>query len=283
MRAIPPALALICVGLLVIPAYITYEPHATSEIVSAKLATLSLLSAGALVFAFWRAYHSWAATRSLLRAWLRTAERFEISELDVPAFRIEHSFPIIAVVGSARPRLFVAAKVLDSLTQEELAAAIAHERGHLVARDNMKRSILRACRDVLTPAPFGRSLDRAWAEAAEAAADEYAARENSERALNLASALVKIAKMVPLRQHAEIPLGAYLIGVEETGGVKARIRRLLDIASHGLDQRDDKSLIQTAQFVALTSFAVFAIAAASNPHVLIGVHEMIERTVRLLC
>jgi len=71
--------------------------------------------------------------------------------------------------------------------------------------------------------------------------------------------------------------------VEETGGVKARIRRLLDIASHGLDQRDDKSLIQTAQFVALTSFAVFAIAAASNPHVLIGVHEMIERTVRLLC
>jgi Zn-dependent protease with chaperone function len=235
------------------------------------------------VFAFWRAYRSWAATRSLLRGWLRTAERIENSELHIPAFRIEHSFPIIAVVGTARPRLFVAAKVLDSLTPEELAAAIAHERGHLVARDNMKRSILRACRDVLMPAPFGRSLDRAWAEAAEAAADEYAARENSERALNLASALVKIAKMVPLRQQAEIPLGAYLIGVEETGGVKARIRRLLDIASHGLDQRDNKSLIQTAQFVALTSFGVFAIAAASNPHVLIGVHEMIEQTVRLLC
>lgn len=283
MRAIPPALALMCVGVLVVPAYITYEPRVTSEVVSVKLATLSLLSAGALVFALWRAYRSWAATRSLLRAWMRVADSIEISALDIQAFRIEHSFPIIAVVGSTRPRLFVAAKVLDSLTEEELAAAIAHERGHLVARDNMKRSILRACRDVLTPAPFGRSLDRAWAQAAEAAADEYAARNRADSALNLASALVKIAKMVPPKQQALVPLGAYLIGAEETGGVKARIRRLLDIASHGMNARDDQSVIQTAQFVALTAFGVFALAAASNPRVLIEVHELIERTVRLLC
>jgi Zn-dependent protease with chaperone function len=214
---------------------------------------------------------------------MRVADSIEISALDIQAFRIEHSFPIIAVVGSTRPRLFVAAKVLDSLTEEELAAAIAHERGHLVARDNMKRSILRACRDVLTPAPFGRSLDRAWAQAAEAAADEYAARNRADSALNLASALVKIAKMVPPKQQALVPLGAYLIGAEETGGVKARIRRLLDIASHGMNARDDQSVIQTAQFVALTAFGVFALAAASNPRVLIEVHELIERTVRLLC
>src|SRR5262249_38155866 len=129
----------------------------------------------------------------------------------------------------------------------------------------------------------GRSLARAWAQAAEAAADEHAARENPDRALNLASALVTIAKMVPVKERAEVPLGAYLIGVEETQGVKARIRRLLDIASHGIDNRDHQSLIRAAQVISLLGFLLFATAAAANPKVLIGVHELIERTVSLLC
>lgn len=283
MRTVPPALAFICVGMLVIPAYITHEPAVTSEIVSTKLAALAFLSATGLVFATWRVYRSWSATRSLLQTWLRVGQPIEICDLSIPTFRLEHSFPIIAVVGSIRPRLFVASKVLDSLTKEELAAAIAHERGHLSARDNLKRSILRVCRDVLILVPFGRSLDRAWAQAAEAAADEHAARENPERALNLASALVKIAKMVPSRERVELPLGAYLIGTEETHGVKNRIKRLLEIASHGIEKRGNASLIRTLQMISLVGFLFFAIAAASNPKVLIGVHQIIEHTVNLLC
>ncbi|HSQ23963.1 MAG TPA: M48 family metalloprotease [Pyrinomonadaceae bacterium] len=283
MRALPPALALICAGMLVIPAYVAYEPHVTSEIVSTKLGMLALFSAAGLVFALWRAYRSWSATRSLLRGWLRVSERIDLHDLTIPTFRIEHSFPIIAVVGSVKPRLFVASSVLEALTKEELAAAIAHERGHLMARDNLKRLVLRACRDVLMLVPFGRPLDRDWAQAAEAAADEHAARENPDRALNLASALVKIAKMVPIRERAEVPLGAYLIGAEETQGVKARIRRLLDIASDGIDRRDNRLLIRTAQAIFLIGSALFGIAAASNPRVLMSVHEIIEHTVALLC
>ena len=283
LRALPPVLALICAGILVIPAYIAYEPHSTSEIVSTKLGALAFLSAAGLVFALWRGYRSWYATRYLLRGWLRVSQRLDFHDLTIPTFRIEHSFPIIAVVGSVRPRLFIASKVLDALTKEELAAAVAHERGHLIARDNLKRLVLRACRDLLMLVPVGRSLDRAWAQAAEAAADEHAARENPDRALNLASALVKIAKMVPVRERAEVPLGAYLIGAEETQGVKARIRRLLDIASDGIDKRDHRSLIRTAQAISMIGFALFAVATASNPRVLIGVHQIIEHTVALLC
>jgi len=283
MRILPPAVALILVSMLVLPAYIGYEPQATGEIVSTKLASLALVSAAGFIFACWRAYRSWIATRSLLRQWLRCSQRIDLPGISIPTFRIEHSFPIIAVVGSLNPRLFVAAQVLDALNKEELGAAIAHERGHLIARDNLKRSLLRGCRDLLPLIPFGRSFDRAWAQAAEAAADEHAARQNPERALNLASALVKIAKMIPVRERARIPLGAYLIGAEESQGVKARIRRLLDIASDGIDKRENQSLVQTFLGVSLIALAVFTIAAASNPTVLIGVHDVIERTVRLLC
>ena len=281
LRALPPALALIFAGMLVIPAYIAYEPHVTPEVVSTKLGALALLSAAGVVFASWRAYRSWYATRSLLRGWLLVSERIYLHCLTIPTYRIEHSFPIIAVVGSIRPRLFIASSVLEALTKDELAAAIAHERGHLTARDNLKRLLLRACRDVLMLVPVGRPLDLAWAQAAEAAADEHAAREDSDRALNLASALVKIAKMVPLRERAEVPLGAYLIGAEETQGVKARIRRLLDIASNGIAQ-DNRWLIRTAQAICLIGFALLAIAATCNPAVLIRVHDMIEHTVALL-
>lgn len=283
LRALPPALALVCAGILITPAYVAYEPRITTEIVSTKLAALALLSAAGVVFALWRAYRSWFATRSLLRGWLRLSQRIDLPDLTIPTFRIEHSFPIIAVVGSVKPRLFIASKVLDALTQEELVAAIAHERGHLIARDNLKRLALRACRDLLMLVPLGRSLDRAWAQAAEAAADEHAARENPDRALNLASALIKIAKMIPSRERAEVPLGAYLIGAEETQGVKARIRRLLDIASDGIDRHDNGWLIRSAQTICLVAFAVFAVTAACEPRVLIRVHEVIEHTVALLC
>jgi len=283
LRALPSALALICAGILILPAYLAYEPRVTHEIVSTKLAMLALLSATGLVFALWRACRSWLATRSLLRGWSHLSQRIDLYDLTIPTFRIEHSFPIIAVVGSVKPRLFIAAKVLDALTKEELAAAIAHERGHLFARDNLKRLSLRACRDLLMLVPLGRSLDRAWAQAAEAAADEHAARENPDRALNLASALIKIAKMVPTRERAEVPLGAYLIGAEETQGVKARIKRLLVIASDGIDQSDNRWLIRIAQALALSTFVVLAITTATDPRVLIKVHDVIERTVALLC
>ena len=283
MRIVPPTLAFISVAMFVVPAYITHEPEATSETVSTTLAALAFLSAAGLVFASWRVYRSWYATRMLLREWLRVGERIELCDLKVPAFRLDHPFPIIAVVGTVRPRLFVASKVLNTLNQDELAAAIEHERGHLVARDNLKRSILRVCRDVLMLVPVGRSLDRAWAQAAESAADEHAAHENRDRALNLASALVKIARMVPSRERVELPLGAYLIGTEETQGVKSRISRLLEIASHGAERRSNASLIRAAQVISFIGFLFFALAAANNPRVLVGVHQVIEHAVSILC
>src|SRR5262249_56091405 len=99
--------------------------------------------------------------------------------------------------GASGRKLSRADNRFQSLTREEMAAAIADEGGHLAARDNLKRAALRACRDALAIFPCGASLDRAWAEASEAAADEHAARGESAVALDLASALIKIARLVP--------------------------------------------------------------------------------------
>jgi hypothetical protein len=85
---------------------------------------------------------------------------------------------------------------------------------------------------LLTIVPSGRSLDRAWSESVECAADEHAAQLSPDIALNLASALVRIARMVPVGVRTELPLATFLVG-EETRGIKVRVRRLVEIASVG--------------------------------------------------
>ena len=69
--------------------------------------------------------------------------------LDVPAERIDSPFPIVALVGVLRPRLFVAATVLDSCTRQELQTVIAHEMAHARTLDNLRRLLLIAVPDPL--------------------------------------------------------------------------------------------------------------------------------------
>jgi Zn-dependent protease with chaperone function len=281
LRLAPSLVGLIAVGLFFLPAYLDYEPRGTSEAVSTKLALCASLSILGLAVASWRAARALWITRRLRREWLHGAQEISLPGVRVRAFQIPHAFPIVAVVGILRPRLFVAEQVLLTLTPEELAATVAHEYGHLRARDNLKRGLLRACRDALL-IPVGNSVERSWSAAAESAADEYAAGISADVALNLASALVKIARMVPVGARAQMPLAAFLVG-EESRGIKARVRHLLDIASHG--RKINKARIEIATGLPLaTIMAAMVVSAilASHSQVLLTVHLFVERVVSLL-
>jgi Zn-dependent protease with chaperone function len=282
MRISPPVLAIFSVVVFLAPSFLVYEPYSTTEVVSKKLATLAGLSAAGITFAFWRSIRSWLATRTLRRKWLASADQIRLAGIGIPTYRIRHQFPIIAVVGTVRPRLFIAEKVLRTLSDSEMAAAIAHECGHLAARDNLKRSLLRGCRDALMIVPCGRSLDRAWAETAECAADEHAAEQSAATALNLASALVKIAKMVPAGAHAAVPLAAYLVGAAEIRGVRARVGRLLEIASADRRRAPNSRLAGILTAASLSLFVILGAMVAGNTQILVTVHSLIEHAVRVL-
>lgn len=282
MRVGPPALALLSVSALLIPSYLTYEPYMTGEVVGKKLAALALISAIGVAFALWRGLKSWLATRRLLREWLEGAEQIRIDGINIPAFCIEHPFPVIAVVGSIRPRLFVANQVLDSLSDDEMLAAIEHECGHLAARDNLKRVLIRACRDMLTIVPCGRSLDRAWAENAEAAADESAAKCGSVVALNLASALIQIARMIPAGARPTMPLASFLLG-NETAGVMGRVRLLLDLAAAGdvQNRANSRFILWAGRTILLCSMLSWIFLLIKSP-TLSSLHAAMEQAVSIL-
>src|SRR5829696_2069807 len=284
MRIGPPVLAIVAIAAFMIPSYLRYEPHTTDESVSWKLGTLAMLSAIGVGLAIWRGIRSWLATRSLLKDWLAASSRIELEAIHVPTYVLDHSFPIIAVVGALSPRLFIANDVLESLSEEELAAAIAHEYGHLAAGDNFKRSVMRVSRAALLLIPCGRSLDRAWSEASESAADEYAAQQSSFVALNLASALVRIARMIPKGQRQVIPasVSAFLAG-EDSPGVKVRVRRLVELAT--ADPRhlvSNASVVRFVPWLVLTLTVVISVTIESRPQVLATVHELLEHVVAVL-
>lgn len=226
LRTFPSAIAIIFVFVFLVPSYFLFEPVSPKESVSVKLTALALIGISGFALAICRFCGDWLATNRLAKNWLAQSEAIEISNVSVPVYRINHQFPVIAVVGVLRPRMFIADKVFNLLDEEELQAAIAHEIGHLNARDNLKSTILRFCRDLLVFAPFNRKLERAWAQNIESAADEYAAERGKQTAVNLAGALVKIARVVPPGAKPAMPAGAFLIE-QQTADVTWRVHRLL--------------------------------------------------------
>jgi Zn-dependent protease with chaperone function len=230
LRVFPLTLAALLAFTLVVPAYVFHEPANSGEVVGAKLALIAVLSAAGVLLALWRVMRTWLATRRLARDWTRNAARVEVESLGLPAYRLRHRFPVIAVIGVFRPRLFIAEQVFEALTDGELAAAVGHERGHVEARDNLKRALLQAGQDALLLAPLGRSLLRAWQRESEVAADEFAASEGPRVAVDLAAAIVKISRMIPVGARPTLPAGAHLLGADDEG-LAQRVRNLLRLAS----------------------------------------------------
>ena len=284
MRIGPPVIAIVSIGAFMIPSYLIYEPHATDESVSWKLGLLATLSAIGVGLAISRGVRSWMATRSLLKNWLSTSTKIVLEGIAIPAYVFQHSFPIIAVVGAFRPRLFIADHVFESLSEEELAAAIAHEYGHLAARDNFKRAVMRVIRAALLLIPCGRLLDRAWSEASESAADEYAAQQSSQVALNLASALVRIARMIPKGHRPAIPAAvSAFLGGDDQPGVKVRVKRLVELATTDPRQLvSNASIVRFVPWLVLTLIVATGVTIESRPQVLSSVHHLVEQVVVVL-
>lgn len=282
LRTLPVVGGMTIVALLFIPAYLTHEPRENHEEITLNLGIVAFFAALGVVLAVIRGIVSWRATARLTADWLRNAEAITLPGITIPAFRMDHQFPVVAIVGTFRPRLFIANQIFRSLTDDELSAALAHEIGHVIARDNLKRGLLRACRDTLLIIPCGRSLDSAWKEASEAAADEYAAGRDRMVGLDLASALVKIARLVPHGSRPTLPAGAYFVNGENPSGFKVRVRKLVRLADSGRSNPPAALIGKLPLWVPIAILVVLLAAVSIESHVLVLTHNVIEHAVYLL-
>lgn len=122
------------------------------------------------------------------------------------------------VAGVLRPTVFVSTGALAQLGEEELRAALCHERAHAKAFDTLSLTLLALLRDF---APWGRgvALD-AFRAAREAAADRAAA--HSAGSINLAAALLILA-----RPGSGVS-GAAVLPMARGDSLRRRMQALLD-------------------------------------------------------
>lgn len=133
-----------------------------------------------------------------------------IRHLPVPAF----------TAGWIRPRIYVAAKLRDTLTENELVAVLAHEQAHLERRDPLRLSALRFLACMLFYVPALRRLADDLADEAEIMADDAATTWSGVDPLALASAILKLAQFQPMARRVAV------VGFHRDGLLERRIRRL---------------------------------------------------------
>lgn len=280
LRILPTLFALVFVVAFLLPAYLLFEPHSPEETVSYKIALFTLLSAVGVGIALYRVLGSWLVTRRLVADWIRLSEKITIRDVSIPVYCVRHPFPVIAVIGTFRPQMFVARQIFDSLTEVEFRAAIAHEFGHLATHDNFKRTLLRVCRDLLL-VTCGQNLDKAWSENSEAAADEFAANTGGNKAaLGLASALVKVAKIVPNGTNPAMPVGAFLMEAQKVD-ITWRVRRLLKLTDNE-EKITNQNGFGVLFWLCLISFLLIVLLLATNQNFLQTVHFALEDIVAIL-
>ncbi len=150
--------------------------------------------------------------------------------------------------------------------------SLAHELAHHDSRDNLKRVLVACSPDLLDVWPSGRALERRWRAAVEFAADARAVAGSQTRAVALASALLKVARLAPA---AGVPAAG--IAFYDGTLLSARIDRLL---SPGLDGRPPHR-VAPAWEVSLGSMTLCA-GAAGRGAAWFGVHLATEGLVRFL-
>jgi beta-lactamase regulating signal transducer with metallopeptidase domain len=263
LRLLPAAGALLVMLAVVLPAFLSFEPEQEQETAGPWLILLAVIGAACLVAGMWRAWRAVRAARALLSQY-RLDPRG--AGQGTPVHIVEATEPLVAVVGAWRPCVVATGSVRAACDGEEFHAVLAHEAAHVAARDNLKLLLLIAAPDALSLTSLAASLTERWRAAAESEADARATGSDSGRRLALASALIKLARLVSRREVPRPLLGMSVAGDD----VPARVRALLEPPARPMPPR----------LLAALSISVLLIPLLALPRYAL-LHELIERLVGL--
>ncbi|HXR14800.1 MAG TPA: M48 family metalloprotease [Terriglobales bacterium] len=197
-----------------LPAFLRLESGAIDE----DMGTL-VFSACTLLFVaagLFRVVRARAGTSRMVAEWLEGAHALDAGASGT-TLQTKSGQPPLLLYGFIAPKVLVSETAVGLLSPDELQVAVRHEIGHMRSRDNLKKMILHGA-----PFPGMASLEQAWQEAAEFAADE-AAIANSRDAIDLAAALIKLCDLAPLQDPPVFTTGL----VNLTALVEVRVERLL--------------------------------------------------------
>jgi Zn-dependent protease with chaperone function len=273
VRLLPFLLGIGAVVALCIPSYLWLEPNGTFERVGLVCLTLALLAAASWLLSIVRIARAIVVSLRCHWDWRQAGREALLKEGISPALVVEKEAPLLALAGILRPRLVISESVLRSLSRDQLEVALQHEKAHGTSRDNLKRLVFLLAPN---PLPFfsGFSfLEQAWAKFTEWAADDEATCGDSLRAISLAGALVRVARMGTGPRLSL--LHTSLLGSDHD--LSARIERLLQTETvHAAPLPRPRMLLATARVGAAVCLATLILWPATLP----SVHRLLEQFLR---
>jgi hypothetical protein len=269
VRLFPAAASLLLVAVMFVPAHWRFEPRDSSETFGIVLSALASAGAFMLVRGAARALSVARAGRTLRAAGLLSpidAAHHAGEVYEVPGLSG------VSLAGVLRTRILVGPVVTRQLSSAELAVAVDHELAHRSAFDNLKRFAMFCAPDVFGFSCVARRLEEEWRAAAESLADARAVNGDGRRALHLASALVKVARL-----GADSPvlrMSPSWSTLHHPPLLEMRVRRLVDGVAPAAEPAGFRTLAITA--LAVAGVAVSGAALGGS------VHQITEALVRLL-
>ena len=240
LRLLPATASIFVVVAFCVPSYLSLETEAGDE-------QIGLLCAGAAI----GAAVMWAVSATnLVRALICSARFTRYCE--------RTGAPVMMLTGIFRPRLVVSQAVRRALSASQLDAALRHEQAHCNAHDNLKRLLIAG-----TPRMSGfAALEESWSRFSEWAADDESVAGSRKRALSLADALVRVARL------GALPAEVSLLG--DGRDLAVRVDRLLHPRVYGPPRGR-----WIAAAIMAGAVAVGALLALQEP--LESAHEWLER------
>ena len=276
-RFAPLTGALSLVALVILPAWLRHEPVNSGETVSLPLLAGALLSLLPVLAGLRRGIRMFLRTRDRLRFWRRQSDAPSNALAPFEVVEVRSGDLSLCVGGYVTPTIYASTDVVRSLDPEEWRAALAHEVSHATTRDPLRRLGMEACPDFLQLLGLDKQWPLAFARACEFAADARASEGRPEVALDLASALVKVARLqslCPERASAFVDVAvspAFLSRID----LEARIEALANPPTRdaGADRASAVPWLLAVALIVLASLG----GMASEP-----VHELTEVVGRFL-
>jgi len=241
-RLLPAAGALFVVAAFCIPSYLFLEQEAGGE-------EIGVLCLGV---AFTAAVLAVNSAINLGQAMARSARYARHCE--------RSGAPVLMLAGILRPRLVVSETIRRALSPEQLDAALRHEQAHRRAFDNFKRMLLAA-----TPRMPGFAvIEQTWSRLSEWAADDEAVAGDANRALNLADALVRVAR-----------LGARPVEVSFLGDGRDLARRVERLLNPEVYMPLQMRVWTVASAAGIAAMAIAVLVAQP----LVAAHEVLEHLI----
>ncbi len=188
IRLLPATVSLLFAGAMFLPTHWMLEPRDAEE-------TFGLMWYGLAAVGGFLIIRSGVRAVSIAIAGRRFRFSRRASSLGRTDVHEVADLPGVSLAGVLKPEILVGPRVVEELSPSELDVAIAHEVAHRDAFDNLSRWVMRCAPDLLSDSSIGNRLEQDWRAAAESRADARATRGDTARAVHLASALIKVARL----------------------------------------------------------------------------------------